>query len=859
MDDIQRKLALIDRQLAGGRNFHRQIISTAPLLFAAVGLIAGILIQSVLFESRAASDEARLIWFWLILLALCTISAGLFFVIQRAGKLISYAPVLLSSCALICFLCLGAIRLTNYKHPQPNDIRNFVSNERTLAVIRGRIITEPYINKYRQWQFAKFRFTDPAASFYLKLAEVKTIDGWAKASGTIRVQVDEWVLTMKAGDYIQAYCWLDRFKPATNPGQFDTAKYLARKNVFIAASVKSRDGIELLERSGAGIFTKIKRKLRETATQALLGNLSTEDRNRGLLQALLLGYRSDIDSATYRAFRKTGLLHFISLSGLHLGILAGIVWWLCKTMGLMKPTRAIICIIAIGIFLLIVPPRAPTLRAAIICWVFCASFFFRRKSNPLNTLSFAAIILLLIRPTQVFEAGWQLSFTSVLGIILFADSIHFFLYEKIMEHPWQSKKTKAKPFWRIIAKPGPYVLRLFSVGFAAWLGGAGILLYHFYTINPLTSIWTVIVFPLVAVMLTVGYLKIILSFLLPTVASVLGVIVTGSAELLIWIVECIAHLDVSQILIGHVSLAPIILYYCFVLFVAFAYFRRPLIKKAICTTMVLALVIFLGTTKWQRTHRDNLVMTCLDVGHGQAILAQLPGKANILFDAGSLYKNDIGRRIVTAFLNYSGISKIDAIIISHNDVDHINAIPAIVEHCRIGTVYANEAFINSKDEWGTVKFLRNWLNQNGLEIEPLGKNLNISKRVNIKILWPNEKICQNEQLGDNDKSAVLLIEFAGNEILLCSDIEKFAQRQLLQFFPNLKPEVIVVPHHGSANTLEHNFLEKLKANILLYSCSRSQYKRQQKTRQENKPKAFYTASDGAITVCLEKDGIVKVR
>jgi len=283
MDDIQRKLALIDKQFAG-RDFHRQIITTAPLLFVAVGLIAGILIQSALFESQAAYAEARLIWFWLILLALCTISAGLFFVIQRAGKLISYAPVLLSSCALICFLCLGAIRLASFYRPRANDIRNLVGSERKLAKIRGLIITEPYINKYRQWQFARFKHTDPASSFYLKIQEVETTDGWAKASGTIRVQVDEWVLTRKAGDYIQAYCWLDRFKPATNPGQFDTAKYLARKNVFIAASVKSRDGIELLERSGAGIFTKIKRKLRETATQALLGNLSTEDRNRGLLR-----------------------------------------------------------------------------------------------------------------------------------------------------------------------------------------------------------------------------------------------------------------------------------------------------------------------------------------------------------------------------------------------------------------------------------------------------------------------------------------------------------------------------------------------------------------------------------------------
>jgi len=572
MDDIQRKLELIDKKLAG-RNFHKQIISTAPLLFVAVGLIAGILIQNT-FNLPAV--------ILLILLTLFTAATIFFFIIQRPSTnhqspiTNNQSPVTNNQSpvtnnqyataylALACFVCLGAIRLDSFRQPKPDDIRNFVTNERKLATIRGVIITQPYINK-RQWEFARFTHSDPGSSFYLSLNEVETTAGWAKSAGTVRVQVAEPVLDLKTGDYIQAYCWLDRFEKATNPGQFDIAKYLARKNIFIAATVQSRDGIELLQSSGASVFTKIKRRLRETATQALVGNLATEEQSRGLLEALLLGYRANIDSDTYRAFRKTGLLHFISLSGMHLGILMGIVWWLCKTAGLMKRSRSVICMLAIVIFLLIVPPRAPTLRAAIICFVFCISFFFHRKSNPLNTLSLAAIILLLIRPTNLFEAGWQLSFASVLGIILFADPIHFFIYEKITDSSWFKEKSKAKPFFRIIAKPGPLVLRLFTVGLAAWLGGAGILLYHFYTISPFTSIWTVIAFPFVALILTVGYLKIILSFLLPSVAAVLGTIVTGLADFLIWIVKLIADVGISQVLIGHVSSKPIIFYYGVVL------------------------------------------------------------------------------------------------------------------------------------------------------------------------------------------------------------------------------------------------------------------------------------------------------
>ena len=862
MDVIQRKLEVIDKQLAGGKNLHKQIINTCPLLFVAIGLIAGILLQNV-FDLSVS--------FWLILLALLAATTVFFFIIQPASNHqlpITNQLYATAYLALACFVCLGAVRLISYEQPEPNDIHNFVSDNRTLATIHGVISTEPYINDNHNWKFAKFSHTDPASSFYLKVSGVKTVNGWAKVSGIVRAQVNEPVLDLKAGDYVRLYCWLGRFKKATNPGQFDVSQYLSRKKIFIAASVKSRDDIEVLRPPRRTqndkwqcIFTTIKRKLRQTATQALLGSPSPENSGEGLLQALLLGYRGNIDSKTYNAFRKTGLLHFISLSGMHLGILMGIIWWLCKTAGLMKRSRALVCIIALGVFLMIVPPRAPTLRAAIICLVFCVSFLFRRHSNPVNTLSLAAIILLLIKPTQLFEAGWQLSFASVLGILLFTERIENLIYEKTNYWFWIDKPEEISPATRWTKKIGAKIITLFSVGFAAWLGSTGVLLYHFYTVTPLASVWTVIAFPFVALILTIGFLKIILSFLLPTAATALGIIVNGLSTLLIWIVKFISDLDISQILIGHISVWLVIFYYCTIAVLCFAYYRRFPTRKIMYRTItlaILAMAVYLGTVKWQRTHRNNLILTTLDIGHGQAILAQLPGRANILFDAGSLHKRDIGRRIVTPFLDYIGINKIDAIVISHNDIDHINGIPEIAGYCKVGCVYANDAFfIDMQTEPnGTAKFLNDCMREKGLEIKRLNENLNLSSSANIKILWPSEQIYRNEEFGDNDKSLVSLIEFAGAKILLCSDIEKFAQRKLLRLFPNLKADVVVVPHHGSAKTLEPDFLENLGADILIYSCSRSQYEKQRTNRAKSKAQSLYTATGGAATVCIYENGTI---
>jgi len=547
---------------------------------------------------------------------------------------------------------------------------------------------------------------------------------------------------------------------------------------------------------------------------------------------------------------------------MHLGILVGIIWWLCRTAGFMKPARAVICAVAVAVFLLVVPPRAPTLRAAIICWVFCASIIFRRHSNSINTLSLAAIILLLIRPTQLFEAGWQLSFAAVLGIVLFADRIYFFIYERVTDLSRHWGAFGAKPFIRIVSKAGPYMLRLFSMGLTAWLGGAGILLYHFYTINPLASIWTVLVFPLVAAILILGFLKMLLFFMLPTLSWIVGIAATFLSDVLVWTVKLIAYPDISQILVGRVSLVPVVLYYCIIVFAGYAYFRRPMIKRAICAFVLCSIIIYLGALKWQRTHRDNFVLTCLDVGHGQAILAQLPGKANVLFDAGSLYGNDIGTRIVSPYLDYIGIRKIDALIVSHNDTDHINGIPEVAENCSVRNVYANNAFFDRKDVWGTAEFLNDCLIKNGLEIKPIEAEINLSAGASMEMLWPNEQIYKNEDLSDNDRSLVSLIEFAGVKILLCSDIEEFAQRELLRLYPDLKADVVVVPHHGSTTTLDAEFLKHLEADVLICSCGRRQYERMGRDTESarsapSEARPFYTSEDGAITVIVNKNGVTK--
>ena len=184
-----------------------------------------------------------------------------------------------------------------------------------------------------------------------------------------------------------------------------------------------------------------------------------------------------------------------------MGILAGFVWYLCRFTGLPKPLRALISIAIIILYMMIVPPRAATLRAAIICISFFLSIILRQKPNPLNSLLFSAVAMLLIRPMDLFSPGFQLSYATVLGILMLYPHISDFLMERTLDKTnlYKNFFVQKRNFSYFLKKLLLGSMDLLCVGIAAWLGGAGILLYHFGIITPLSALWTMLVFPMVQI------------------------------------------------------------------------------------------------------------------------------------------------------------------------------------------------------------------------------------------------------------------------------------------------------------------------------------------------------------------------
>lgn len=837
-DPTKRRLDLLDEQLKERKSLLHNFLERSPLLFAAVGIIVGIAL---------ANKTQTPIW-----LALLLLIANTSLCVYLLKKILPTRRIeILVFLAFSSFLLLGTIRLTTFNNPPLNDISQYVTQERQLATVRGTVITDIRQEDRDSWKFGRFLPLSPSNSFYLNLEEIKTQTGWGAITGKIRVSVSARLVGISPGDRVEVYCTLSQFPNASNPGEFEMARYMKRKSVLYGGTVKSAGGVKVLDSSKSSL-TKLRYKLKDIANQALFSDTQIERKNAGLLAALLLGTRNNIDTRTYEAFRRTGLSHFISLSGMHMAILASILWWACRFTGLSKPYRAAVCITLIVMYVLAIPPRPPSLRAAIICCFFFLSIIVRRTPNSLNTLSLAAIVLLLLQPASLFQAGWQLSFSCVAGIILFYKNIEQYI---------TSKTTDRLAFFSVEhGKIGAILLHgfctkgigLLSAGLAAWIGGSGVMLYHFSTITPLACVWTVTVYVFIILILPLGYFKILLAGILPTVSMGLALILDMLSKGLIGIVSFIAEYDFSQIVIGKVPLTIIGAFYVFLILLRFWQTERSLLRKVVLYSLGFMLAISLITIKLAPDRRNALELTCLDVGHGQAIAVFFPDGTSTLFDTGSLTDKNCGASIVVPFLQTKGISKLDAIIASHEDIDHINGIPEVISRYNTASVYVNNAMLNQIERSSKIRHLNASLLENSSGLKPIAENQNKY----ITHIWPPKEICNDAKITTNNKSQVSMIEYAGKKILLCSDIEIFAQTKIFEMYPDLTADIVVMPHHGSKTNLLENYAKKLQVKIAIISCTA---KRLPSTWQPDSEMDVYdTPTHGAITIRIKKDGTTKV-
>ncbi len=315
---------------------------------------------------------------------------------------------------------------------------------------------------------------------------------------------------------------------------FDYRAYLARRDIFATMTVGQKDdAVEVLPGNGASIL-HTGDKLR----QGLMSKLDTHlsDELSGLAHGILFGDRSAMPEGIEESFRKTGLMHLLAVSGLHLGLFVAGLWFALRVTGLRPMITYPVVGVAVAVVLWLVGPRVSLLRAALMfAFLGLGSFLadlgiiLKRWVDPLSGLAAAAVVLLAIRPTALFDVGFQLSFSATAAIVIVLNS-RLALTKKIVA------ASKKLPFGSSVVR---YLATIVVVSLAAQAGTAPFLAYHFGAFYPYVLLLNLVVIPLATVAIWVG-LVFLLSAWTPGVA-ILGSIFSIVLELLVRVVANLSH------------------------------------------------------------------------------------------------------------------------------------------------------------------------------------------------------------------------------------------------------------------------------------------------------------------------------
>ena len=266
--------------------------------------------------------------------------------------------------------------------------------------------------------------------------------------------------------------------------------------------------------------------------------------------------------------------------------------------------------------------------------------------------------------------------------------------------------------------------------------------------------------------------------------------------------------------------------------------------------LVLWVGIGFGVSCWNRhTQQDKLDCTFVNVGHGTSVLLELPGGETILYDAGTLSSPIRATRSISSYLWSQGISHLDAIILSHADIDHYNAVPELLKRFDVGILYCSPLMFKKVDP--ALELLRRSIYMTGIPIGQLaaGNKLQVGTGVTIQVLHPPATGVIGS---DNANSIVLQVSYRGRNILLPGDLEAAGLDAVIAETPR-RFDLVMAPHHGSLNSDPEAFAKWSRPGLVVISSGHGHDICQAtKIYQQNGARVLNTADSGAIRVTVTK-------
>ncbi|MFG0253157.1 MAG: DNA internalization-related competence protein ComEC/Rec2 [Phycisphaerales bacterium JB038] len=785
---------------------------------------------------------------WLLLTAAAALSAP--WLSPRAGR----------SLAVVAIVGMGAawhdVRLE--RRPADSLALLLRADDPGLVRLEGVVAEEPQVGSAQRGRFARFAYQGIATRFTLVSQALVGREGERlPVSGRVWVSVDEAVYDLHAGDRVSLLGSFHALPDAANPGEPESGRAACQFDVVGRLSIASRANVQpaagFLE-SGSGpwrAFTLARHRFRRSAAGWLFaGAFNSEDsqtrRAQALVSALVLGERSNEGEEVTAAFRRAGLAHLLSISGLHLAILAAVVAFAARCLTGSRRLEMLIVALAVLAYLFLVPARIPVVRASIMVLGFLAAEAAGRRYDRLSVLALIALALLIWRPLELWSAGFQLSFGIVAGLIALGEPFRLRVFgERPSPDTLRARDRVVEAFKTALAG---------SV--LAWLLATPLVAYHFQTFCPLAPILGLLALPLAGAVLVLGYAKILTGALWPSLGEVLGPFLTFAAEM-----TAELALQIDKLPLASARVPPVSGRWLLLATVAVVYLvvhRRRQRRLAVALLVIAAAWLVLGSApprEFRRGPDAAVRLDMLSVGDGACLILRTAEGA-LMWDCGSANLLSAGERIVVPALQALGVRRIEALFLSHPNLDHYDAVLAVVDAVPVGRVLVTpDFFARARAEpAGPVAFLRMELETRGIPLAQVTAGWAESGAgVRFTALHPPADASYDRI---NEGSIVLQVEVAGRTLLLTGDVQGEGLADLRRAHPDLACDVLEMPHHGSATEDAAAFLAALDPAVVLQSTGGRRDPSAFGTLVEGRA-WFVTARDGAGWVEITREGEIR--
>ena len=600
------------------------------------------------------------------------------------------------------------------------------------------------------------------------------------------------------GKWIWVYGLLELPNTAGNPGGFDYRLYLRSVGIHSIMSVQpeqvtfSEEAVNRFTHEVAGFRNAFEEKLSQ-----MIGKQQT-----GLAIAMLFGDKTGLGDEVYESFQRNGTAHILSVSGLHVGFLYGLLVFLIG--GKRKPVSNITILMILVLYGVLSGFCPSVTRALLMIGIHILSKILWRSYDLLSSAGISAIILLIQNPYSLFHIGFQLSF---LAVILMG-----WIFPVIARTlPKGQFFSLILPMPALQAAMAPFTAYLFNyISFGAFAANFGVVFFS-------------------GILIPAGLLAMIASQLSQSFFGFTATFMEICIRCVVWCND-ITYAG-GKTCMDVISPPVYVLVFAYGLFFFFLSETGRILlirKKFKCIVCVLIFVmVFACLLNWKTEDGfDKADAIFVDVGQGDCIHIRTPSGKNVLIDGGGKESFDVGKRVLKPYLLKNGVRKIDLAVITHLDIDHFGGIRSLANEGMVDSLGLYEG--NRLIEKGIMK--DTGLTQTQLLYLHQGDRIKVDSDVWLEILYPQQKSTQIyeteiEAKEENPRSLVIRVHLGKYRILMTGDIDTQTENEVLavQRTGNIEADILKIGHHGSKFSTSDTFLEAVNPQVAVFLTGKNNY------------------------------------